>query len=175
LLEQTGWNDPARCRPDNRDGDNNMWKSMRMRAATVVAATALAAAGIVSLAGAASALPGTGGLALKNAAPSSVESVRWGGRGYGPGAFVAGAILGGALLAPRFYGPRYYGPGPYYYGPGPYYVDPGYVDPGYADPGPYGADPTGGDPVAYCLQRFRSYDPRSGTYLGYDGYRHPCP
>jgi hypothetical protein len=19
------------------------------------------------------------------------------------------------------------------------------------------------------------YDPRSGTYLGYDGYRHPCP
>jgi hypothetical protein len=29
--------------------------------------------------------------------------------------------------------------------------------------------------VAYCSQRFRSYDPRSGTYLGYDGYRHPCP
>jgi hypothetical protein len=31
------------------------------------------------------------------------------------------------------------------------------------------------DAVAYCSQRFRSYDPRSGTYLGYDGYRHPCP
>jgi hypothetical protein len=29
--------------------------------------------------------------------------------------------------------------------------------------------------VAYCSQRFRSYDPASGTYLGYDGYRHPCP
>ena len=29
--------------------------------------------------------------------------------------------------------------------------------------------------VAYCSQRFRSYDPRSGTYLGYDGYHHPCP
>jgi hypothetical protein len=29
--------------------------------------------------------------------------------------------------------------------------------------------------VAYCSQRYRSYDPRSGTYLGYDGYRHPCP
>jgi hypothetical protein len=28
---------------------------------------------------------------------------------------------------------------------------------------------------AYCAQRFRSYDPASGTYLGYDGYRHPCP
>lgn len=29
--------------------------------------------------------------------------------------------------------------------------------------------------VAYCERRFRSYDPASGTYLGYDGYRHPCP
>ena len=29
--------------------------------------------------------------------------------------------------------------------------------------------------VNYCMQRFRSYDPRSGTYLGNDGYRHPCP
>lgn len=29
--------------------------------------------------------------------------------------------------------------------------------------------------VQYCMNRFRSYDPRSGTYLGYDGYRHPCP
>ncbi|MGR7995061.1 MULTISPECIES: BA14K family protein [unclassified Xanthobacter] len=31
------------------------------------------------------------------------------------------------------------------------------------------------DAVAYCMQRYRSYDPRTGTYLGYDGYRHPCP
>ena len=29
--------------------------------------------------------------------------------------------------------------------------------------------------IAYCSQRYRSYDPVSGTYLGYDGYRHPCP
>lgn len=28
---------------------------------------------------------------------------------------------------------------------------------------------------AYCSQRFKSYDPRTGTYLGYDGDRHPCP
>lgn len=28
---------------------------------------------------------------------------------------------------------------------------------------------------AYCEQRFKSYDPQSGTYLGYDGQRHPCP
>jgi hypothetical protein len=33
----------------------------------------------------------------------------------------------------------------------------------------------GNSAVAYCSQRFRSYDPVSGTYLGYDGYRHPCP
>jgi hypothetical protein len=31
------------------------------------------------------------------------------------------------------------------------------------------------DDNAYCSQRFKSYDPASGTYLGYDGYRHPCP
>jgi hypothetical protein len=31
----------------------------------------------------------------------------------------------------------------------------------------------GGDAAA-CEQRFRSYDPASGTYLGDDGKRHPC-
>jgi hypothetical protein len=25
-----------------------------------------------------------------------------------------------------------------------------------------------------CTQRYRSYDPASGTFLGYDGARHPC-
>lgn len=29
--------------------------------------------------------------------------------------------------------------------------------------------------VAYCSQRFRSYDPASGTYLAKDGGRRPCP
>lgn len=45
----------------------------------------------------------------------------------------------------------------------PYYYDYGYEAPTYDSA------------VAYCLQRFRSYDPASGTYLGYDGRRHPCP
>jgi hypothetical protein len=31
------------------------------------------------------------------------------------------------------------------------------------------------DAVAYCAQRYRSYDVASGSYLGYDGNRHPCP
>lgn len=69
------------------------------------------------------------------------------GYGWGPGAgFAAGAILGGALAA-QAAAPRYY------YEPAPAYDD----------------------TVAYCMQRFKSYDPRSGTYLGYDGLRHPCP
>jgi hypothetical protein len=25
-----------------------------------------------------------------------------------------------------------------------------------------------------CAQRYRSFDPASGTFLGYDGRRHPC-
>jgi hypothetical protein len=28
--------------------------------------------------------------------------------------------------------------------------------------------------VLSCKQRYRSYDPVSGTFLGYDGLRHPC-
>ena len=28
---------------------------------------------------------------------------------------------------------------------------------------------------AYCAQRYRSYDPASGTYLNNDGNRYPCP
>jgi hypothetical protein len=27
---------------------------------------------------------------------------------------------------------------------------------------------------ASCEQRFKSYDPQTGTYLGFDGKRHPC-
>lgn len=84
-------------------------------------------------------------------------------RGGGGGAiagFAAGAILGGVLAAqPGYYGQGYYGQG--YYGPG-YVEAPGYVE-------------GGGDAVGYCMSRFKSYDPGSGTYLGYDGARHPCP
>ena len=73
----------------------------------------------------------------------------WHGGGWGPalGGFAAGAIIGGVLAAQ----------GPYYYGSSPYYDGPP------------------GDAVGYCMSRFKSYDPGSGTYLGYDGYRHPCP
>lgn len=26
----------------------------------------------------------------------------------------------------------------------------------------------------YCSSRYRSFDPRTGTFMGYDGRRHPC-
>ena len=32
-----------------------------------------------------------------------------------------------------------------------------------------------GQSVDYCIQRYRSYDPQSMTYLGSDGRRHRCP
>jgi hypothetical protein len=28
--------------------------------------------------------------------------------------------------------------------------------------------------ASYCAQRYRSYDPASGTFMGRDGRRHPC-
>ena len=65
--------------------------------------------------------------------------------GAGIAGFAAGALIGGAL--PRTYAP------------------------GYA----YGGAVVEDDSIAYCQSRYRSYDPASGTYLGYDGRRHPCP
>ena len=91
-----------------------------------------------------------------------MEQVYWRGRGWGwgGGAFVgglaAGALIGGAIAAPYYYG------SPYYYGPR------------YA-PVPAYAPPPEDDGVAYCMQRYRSYDPNTGTFLGNDGRRHSCP
>lgn len=124
----------------------------------ILALSALLASSVVVSAGAATAAPIGEPRALINAVPNITQSVQWRGGGWGWGApvaggLIAGAIIGGALAAP--YGPGYYGPG--YYPP----------------PVAYGPPP--GDAVAYCMRRFRSYDPGSGTYLGNDGYRHPCP
>ena len=33
----------------------------------------------------------------------------------------------------------------------------------------------GGDAVSYCIRRFRSYNPDTGLYRGFDGRMHPCP
>jgi hypothetical protein len=87
----------------------------------------------------------------------AVTEVRWRGRrgyyghrhyhGGGVGAGVAAGLVGGAILG-------------------------GII----ASQQPVYAAPPPGDPaISYCMQRFRSYDPASMTYLGYDGLRHPCP
>lgn len=82
--------------------------------------------------------------------------------GFWPG-FAAGAAIGG-LGSYAYYGGSYYDD-PYYYGDS-YYAEPSVA---------VVADDGGGDSAGYCAQRYRSYDPASGTYLGYDGLRHPCP
>ena len=114
----------------------------------------------------AAAAPMSSPLELRNAVAPSIETVQyrrgWRGGYYRHGGFagaglgIAGAIVGGAIVgATQPYG--------YGYNSG-YDYAPGYAAP-YAD----------GSQVDYCQQRFRSYDPASGTYLGFDGLRHPCP
>ena len=92
---------------------------------------------------------------------------RGGGFGLGFGAGVLGGVIGGALVAPRYYGPTYYYDRPYYPRRSYYTYEAAPPPPEYVEPPE--------DATSYCLRRFRSYDPRSGTYLGYDGKRHPCP
>ena len=88
------------------------------------------------------------------------------GPGYGVGAGVAavaaGALIGGAIASQN----QGYYPAETY----PVYSDPDYV---YTDAAPVVYN--SGDMVTYCEQTYRSYDPPSGSYLGYDGFRHPCP
>jgi hypothetical protein len=81
--------------------------------------------------------------------------------GYVIGGIAAGALIGGAIANANrpYYAPGYYAPPP-----------PAY----YAPPPPaYYAPPS--DAVAYCMQRYRSYRPETGTFIGYDGIERPCP
>ena len=77
--------------------------------------------------------------------------------------FGVGAILGGALS-----GPHYYAPG-YYYQPAPrvYYQTAPVV-------GTYGLAPWTPEWYAYCESRYRSFSPKTGYFLGYDGEYHFC-
>jgi hypothetical protein len=108
------------------------------------------------------------------------------GRGYGRDAgFAAGAaaagVATGAAIAAGDYG---YGYSDQYYGDNYAYDQGGYGDSYAYDNGAtfdaglplvtfnQPVQPTGD--ASYCAQRYRSFDPASGTYLGYDGLRHPC-
>lgn len=82
-------------------------------------------------------------------------------RDVGPAvaAGIFGAIIGGIIASQNR----------------PYAVYPYQTYPSY--PGYYPAYryPSVDAAIAYCIRRYRSYDPYSMTYLGYDGYRHACP
>jgi BA14K-like protein len=115
------------------------------------------------------------------------------GRGFGRdiavGAVAAGVATGVAVTSGE-YGYGY--SDPYYYGGNYAYDQNDYGDSYAYDNGAtfssglplvtfYQPAPVVEGPVAvagdtsYCVQRYRSYDPASGTYLGFDGLRHPCP
>ena len=124
-------------------------------------------------------------LAIALAAASPAMARGFGGGFHGGGAHFAGGFHGGGFHGGGFHHGGF-GRGlaagliaGSVIGAGAYAYDPGYYDYDYG-PGYYGG-PTaavGDAEVAddgYCAQRYRSYDPGSGTYLGYDGLRHPCP
>jgi hypothetical protein len=100
---------------------------------------------------------------VSQAATSNVEQVRsrrgWRGhrhrhsRGWGWG---AGAVGAGLLLTAPLWAGGY---------------DDGYYDDGYDGAYAYG----GGGGYARCEATFKSFDPESGTYMGYDGIRRTCP
>lgn len=105
----------------------------------------------------------------------------------GAAGLAAGVLLGTAIASQ----PRYVEPAPVYVEPEPVYVErePVYVDPepvyGAPDPEYYPVRPR---PVAnggsltpwssawyeYCSGRYRTFNPKTGTYVGYDGQRHFC-
>jgi hypothetical protein len=87
---------------------------------------------------------------------------------------VTGTLIGGALASqPRYYSePTYIDPEPEYYEPRPVYrARPAYrrvvVD-------SYDLEPWTPAWYRYCSQRYRSFDPDSGTFVGYDGRSHFC-
>lgn len=141
-----------------------------------------------------------GGALLGGAAGAILGGVVGGGRGAAAGAVIGGAtgaIIGsqGQARGNGYYyhdrgcylqrrdgsyvavSPRYCdGPPPppaVVYAPQPAYAPP---PPGYGQQVVYDSPPPGHpDPVGWCIQRYRSYDPNSGTFKGYDGIRRPCP
>ncbi len=76
----------------------------------------------------------------------------------------------------RRHGPRFRtrrGRNHYYYS-GFWYAVPWWLGTTYYDD-PYYYEPYGKSPhVEWCLRRYRSYNPATDTYRGYDGYDHRC-
>ena len=132
-------------------------------------ASAVLAACAALLAAPAGTAPITAPSSLQNASAPSVEAVQWLGD-WNWGRPAGGYGYDGYAYPGYGYG---YAPTPGYgYAPAPGYAPtPGYAPaPGYAT-----GYQAGAADVAYCVRRYRSYDPSSGTYIGRDRLRHPCP
>ena len=119
----------------------------------------------------------------------------WGGAAAaGVIGLAAGAIVGSALSSPGYYGgPAYYN-GPIYYDPPPYrylppppypyrsgayvvpprYYRPGYYRPGYYRPPVYRPVQWSPEWIAYCARKYKSFNPRTGTYRTYSGRIRMC-
>ncbi len=121
-----------------------------------------------------------GGALLGGLGGAIIGGAVGGSRGAAAGAIIGGVT--GAAIASQGQ-PR---PGGYYYYQNGCYVQqadgswvgvpPSYCSAPPPPPPAYvAAPPPPGDAVAYCMQRYRSYDPASGTFMGRDGIRRPCP
>jgi BA14K-like protein len=110
-----------------------------------------------------------------------------GDRGRGFGRDIAAGVVAGAAVASGAYGYGYSDPyygdnyayGPDYYGDSYAYDNGVTFDSGlpivtFGQPAPVEGPMVASGDASYCAQRYRSYDPASGTYLGFDGLRHPC-
>lgn len=125
--------------------------------------------------------------AVVSVGTASAEDFRWRRHHNNGDAVIAGvaglavgAILGSTLAAPR--PPRHYiEDDPIYADPAPIYAEPAPVyrvkriivrqDP-YIDQGPL--RPWSRAWLRYCSERYRSFDPGTGTYVGYDGQERFC-
>ena len=138
------------------------------------AATALLALAVCAPVEQAAAQESTlGGALFGGVAGAIVGGALGGNRGAAAGA-VLGAATGAAIGAqgePRPGGYRYYQNGCYVQqGDGSWVgVSPRYCQTAqYAPPQQYYQEPP-------ACTRFRSYNPRTGTFIGRDGYERPCP
>jgi hypothetical protein len=88
---------------------------------------------------------------------------QWRHRGGGGGGGFAGGLLGGVIggVIGGAFAPRPYYQPPVYQQPPVYYQQPGYY--------------VSQEQIAWCIQRYRSYNPQTLSYMGYDGYAHRCP
>ena len=91
------------------------------------------------------------------AAPAPAEAGHRDARGAGLLGFGVGAVVGSALTPREVYVVPPPPPPPYYYGP---------VS--------YGPPPWTPDWYAYCSSRYPGFNPRTGYFVGVDGYPHFC-